>query len=698
MAKFDDITSSVEGMKFPLKGLKKEDEVFYNSNNLLRFKLISNLVLGLKRLFTDFQVDEEAADGSDLYLRTQLYREMISTIFPSDYFFVDSKYTIFITKAVIDELAKFYKPDSAIFFKPHSDSVALRKLANAVPVSVAEYQKYCISPFLKHKDEIKVAVQLTVCLLTWVTVLMPFGPQVCEKLCLPGLLLGACDIAFFSVTPRFGQPIIVDGKKVYPVTVLFKTSKKDARFSIYNTGVYKYSSDNPEYAESKEAFEFVAKMHESILKKAEEIEEDAFEAMELEKFEEAAEKEYEKTFDTKSALPPTKSIKEILALDWNGFPEKMANLKAIDELLMDWKDKDVMDTTIFALHRFSLWVKTQAQFIEDNFHKLSLEDKSRKLADLHFKFSASKKPFVPETGDPDQVTPKKGGTLYSNFHSSPMAPADDIQMAMIGLNFSEKFKLDEWRKPYFWHTADNVPLVSILKRFNEHEPQIYQLPVIRQSNFFARFVKYESLSTSPEDGAIITLRAETCTLSELTAEIMSQLRVHPQWFASSLLVHITTALKELHDAGYVHSNVGPENICFNVHERCWKLIDFGNAYPLKQSIETRRTLDNSQYLSWDARKTGILKPIDDFKALAKVFCYGFPAVFQDCNLEQSYAFFMTKVLDADEASKKFETVWRPDKWWVYSAMLHHKTICQRCECPDDTTVEMFNVDILEAAN
>lgn len=42
-----------------------------------------------------------------------------------------------------------------------------------------------------------------------------------------------------------------------------------------------------------------------------------------------------------------------------------------------WKGKDAMDTTIFALHRVSLWVKTQAQCIEHSFNKLISEDKMK---------------------------------------------------------------------------------------------------------------------------------------------------------------------------------------------------------------------------------------------------------------------------------------------------------------------------------
>lgn len=78
------------------------------------------------------------------------------------------------------------------------------------------------------------------------------------------------------------------------------------------------------------------------------------------------------------------------------------------------------------------------------------------------------------------------------------------------------------------------------------------------------------LSSYPLPPALVTLKGES--LDEHTA------RTSPDFVSSlSIMIHVTTVVGRLHDAGWVHRDLKPTNAVFLPQQARWALVDFGCA-------------------------------------------------------------------------------------------------------------------------
>lgn len=78
------------------------------------------------------------------------------------------------------------------------------------------------------------------------------------------------------------------------------------------------------------------------------------------------------------------------------------------------------------------------------------------------------------------------------------------------------------------------------------------------------------LSAYPLPPALVTSKGES--LDEHTA------RTSPDFVSSlSIMIHVTTVVGRLHDAGWVHRDLKPTNAVFLPQQARWALVDFGCA-------------------------------------------------------------------------------------------------------------------------
>ena len=78
------------------------------------------------------------------------------------------------------------------------------------------------------------------------------------------------------------------------------------------------------------------------------------------------------------------------------------------------------------------------------------------------------------------------------------------------------------------------------------------------------------LSAYPLPPSLVTVKGES--LDEHTA------RTAPDFVTSlSIMLHVTTVVGRLHDAGWVHRDLKPTNAVFLAQQARWALVDFGCA-------------------------------------------------------------------------------------------------------------------------
>ncbi|MGD8112177.1 protein kinase domain-containing protein [Vibrio sp. TRT 17S01] len=81
---------------------------------------------------------------------------------------------------------------------------------------------------------------------------------------------------------------------------------------------------------------------------------------------------------------------------------------------------------------------------------------------------------------------------------------------------------------------------------------------------------------------------------------------------------VATILTSIHNIGYIHGDIKPENLLVNDQQQV-TLIDFGSLVPIGAAYQSHQGLTASPKYSSQAQLTGtgLAKPIDDFIALAR---------------------------------------------------------------------------------
>lgn len=233
------------------------------------------------------------------------------------------------------------------------------------------------------------------------------------------------------------------------------------------------------------------------------------------------------------------------------------------------------------------------------------------------------------------------------------------------------------KKPQYW-VQNGIRFVSIKKAFNKYEKEIWKIEKIRVYPFLASLVSYKE----DADGktALLVVAADDYTLDKLTEEIVAEIGMPMEWFASSLLVDILAAVQLLHEYGYVHGDIQPKNIIFNKTKGHWKLIGLGHAMPIEESLKTSRACSNKRYASQHVLETGTVRPLDDFIALALVLKRGFPKFFKKSMHYLNISTVTESILTENDVS---------ELWWE-SAYKIHFTLCCYDKIPKDATLALYD--------
>ena len=167
-----------------------------------------------------------------------------------------------------------------------------------------------------------------------------------------------------------------------------------------------------------------------------------------------------------------------------------------------------------------------------------------------------------------------------------------------------------------------VDTVIIEKKGSAYEVDVYESRAVMQSALFPRLLdfKYDDRTdlVSLKLEKLVPMREFNLTLSHLL-----ETSAKAQFMLSKLLLDIMGALRILHLTGFVHCDVSPNNIGFNLRTGTWQLFDFDRALPIEVAQTEPHRGGTRGFRSRRYEQTGLFRPWDDYISLVLTFCEGF---------------------------------------------------------------------------
>lgn len=589
---------------------------------------------------------------SERQLILKLYREFFHILFSNSKFLLAYEFELVLTTK--DEATVYFIDNTYPFRRAVIQRKELQDLVIGLPGFLVEIQKDDLVPNKLHKDFSKLAVAMTKILLARVKlVLTPETIEEAKKLKLFGILAGGTWLEFVMAQPLIGG---FDSEGTADIGIVFQSSIDHARFPLFKSNKFSFDEEN-----------------------AGEI------------FGEASHQNF-------PVLNLVKAGPRLTRPNSNRNPETER-----EKLFLEKRETPIESAEIItcrAIERFfNSFVEHEEKFLKmlDNIHLPPKDD------DKDFVFNGRLADLIPRASTPsggspnkskypkNRDTPKKEKTTtkLGRLHGPQLAFLDDSDVEMQSISDSSI----EFKVPRYRFDELGQELVTIRKRFNPFELEIYQHSAIKSCQFFAKMVEYyhseekeegEDDSESDDDTLTISLEALSCSLSEIDEifdrEIISNNLYN--WLASGLLLGAMSALETLHSAGYVHSDLSPGNVCFSEKEGIWKLIDFNQSLPIEESLITQRRFGTPLFVSLRAEKRHILEPVDDYVALAKVVAKGFP---EDWYYVVELRDDLIGLLEDMVRAEKIDSNWRQ------RAVIIHQESCVNAGKTEDQTLKLLNI-------
>lgn len=156
-----------------------------------------------------------------------------------------------------------------------------------------------------------------------------------------------------------------------------------------------------------------------------------------------------------------------------------------------------------------------------------------------------------------------------------------------------------------------------IRKCESYEVAVYTLPDVQQSLFFPKFV-----SCARVDGKnIVEMTLERILpideyLRDIPFEVENQdCLYNMQILMARCFLNGICALRELHQAGFVHGDVSPRNIGFNKRLQLFQLFDFNQSRPLEQARNEKFFGGTHPFISPSYEDYGYFYPADDYYAL-----------------------------------------------------------------------------------
>jgi hypothetical protein len=641
--------------------------------------IVSSSALDIAKLITDFQAERH--ENSESALRHGLWDQLLKRLFKNEYTKFEAEFRI----TRLNESYRELYVDVIVRLKDTVDdpSVQIDTAMGArlyVPLLLVEMAKEPLSPRYSHKDECKLAVEMGAALFEQMNQCGHLGEAVVRKLRVYGLLIGLCDFEVVVVYPDFG---VIEGKETSRTfAMIYQSSRSHWRFSLFGANTDTDSRKAAQFCCTVDERDCIFPPTSPIPNAPTKVPEPVMSAPSKERVDEAA-KILKKDIDLFNLDDQSQSqsqsqsqqshVKEPISMQTT---PTVPRTRTHSTAFIESPQSQTASSSYTQASPVYLWTPPRQrqpsgrtkeptpEYISFGNAELNLSsycalvrvrDLVNELGAYLFK-ALKENPTPPRRGSPPDnfyypdslipITPKSRPDQSSSTPSRdahpplaqyetasplsrrkprPSARHDAISTQHIGVNLSNE---DE-KKPVpqqhlsFWEDETGTIWANVSKKNSKYELAVYAHPLIQSSPFFPRLRE----SNVDANGTLhMTLQA-----------VLSQ-RKYAEWYPkrwgtekqqrltlARITLDLMGALRTLHAAGFVHSDVSPNNVGFNVRLGVWQLYDFNQTLRIEESLAAHRFGGTKGFRSTQASTTRIFTPFDDYIALFNTCILGFPS-------------------------------------------------------------------------
>ena len=456
---------------------------------------------------------------------------------------------------------------------------------------------------IAHKDEDKLALIMGASLLKLVGRCHHLGEKMVADLIVFGLLLGGTDFEVCLMYPDFAeQDLKGPGVKLRNFTMVFRTSRSSWRFRLVG-GDYAYMDHNKQndFSCAGSSINYDQPPEPGQFNNSNQTVEDIPDEMAyaLGDFEEMEPSEASPIY-TMEAISGMRNFATLKKYFGKEFQKEELNL-----------------TGMLAFQRLAQLVAQEAAWIEAELRKNPGKgpDNSYRYPDSRIKIM-----FQGRTGSSSASSKGKRTAKAASMppHSPTQSkskrprqwPHEQGDSAVISpkLQPISVAETDELKQM--------VDTVIIEKRGSAYEVDVYESRAVMQSALFPRLLdfKYDDRTdlVSLKLEKLVPMREFNLTLSHLL-----ETSAKAQFMLSKLLLDIMGALRILHLTGFVHCDVSPDSVSFNLGTGTWQLFDSIEHFQIAQTEP--HPGENRGFRSRRYEQTGLFRPLGDYILLALTF-------------------------------------------------------------------------------
>lgn len=579
----------------------------------------------------------------ETYLRKDFYELFIKTFFDSESGMltlsseypcsnVDSRYSF-----IVDDVVRI----NPFFF----DELAILE---HLPIIYIEYALEPLLPLWAHKDESKIAFMMAASLLKIIRACKHLGIPFLKNMFVQGVLVGGFVCDFVVLKPQFGTPTIVGDTTIIPFGFIFESNRFTNRFSLfcapgdevgdqvlhrswgYIDDPYQLVFNGPQMTVENFSFRSDPDEQEDLI------------SIQI-RFEVIAEEE-----EIIDSVPPTsREIKELLNA------QKVTAGMVVNETCLRVFDRvrqaaeHLAQTLVEALRNDpGTGPNTNdddgLDFMEN---ELNFTSSSR---DNHS--SRSPKPdSLTRSKDSEYKTPtKKSPSQLGTTTLESVAPSE---INSVAVSSGDPRILEKYREPFIWDENGHM-WIMVMKRRSEYELKVYSEEIIRKSHFIPEFRKYTLLS---QKHVLLELEA-VYPLSQFRSIAFPPHTKEPFVLVMArLFLNCIGALRDIHAAGFVHSDVSINNIGYNRRNGLWQIFDFNQSMPIEDSLITKRCAGTHHFMSEYSLESKLFRPLDDYIALTRSAYYSYGGI-----TSSSHEYFRSIISEIRSAEDTRDA----DRWYV----------------------------------
>lgn len=595
--------------------------------------------------------------------------KIIAVLFKSSNFHLKAELNQILPSSKISAM---YKLDYAFVLESHvcysKHGQEIYDCLTDIPLIIVECSKDPLLPQFAHKDSSKIANSMAIALMDLIRCFSHQPIEFLSKLFVQGILIGGFDLEVLVMKPQFSSGSRDDDSEV-KVSFLLVSSRSFSRFSFFESGVYDADlSRSDVYSSLKHGYQYLNPQSEETSEESLPVNYSDEYWTDLVSEIDYLDGDLNNFNDLNNTdLPSGWRLRRCDRIsfylnpkNWDIVPVQKSTVHEMIGHQLSRKDRNVNVKTLFVLTR----IRSMADQLEDLIMHGLEDSEDPDLPDQPFDqnenvlrcYDSSRSRSDSYKSTPPDLRPKKIAKLV---HTPGGGNNENLEVQ----NFSTKHSMKPPTRMRSYCRTFRDPAatwITVTKQDSPFELAVYLHPLIRTSLFVPRLHP----TIVPERFVDHSLTLTIEKIYPLRRFGINRSDSHIVQGYARLLKDGLDALTLLHRAGFVHSDISPNNIGYNERLGNWQIFDFDQARPIADSLQSSRKGGTEHFISHQARETGIFRPIDDFIALANCITRrGMPTDFDQLFDFDRFCPLLTEISKSSEV--------RSD-WWLRA---HELSLC-----------------------